>query len=250
MSKLGKILVGLNLAMSLLFAAWAAMLYLNRIDWTAQKGKDLTPPGALVPLQDEYNSVGGNGIRPADARMRANAIPLFIHERWLPYERDWYAKQLQFLETGATENNPARQLVRGPGGVVAFANPQKAGEDVIKMVPVQIKDREGNDIKLKARSYYDQETKKTIDDVGKAKVELTAEAKRDETATNQIIGPKGLNARRKAEKVKYDLVLEEYNSLRPDWLDARVKYEELRELEQRLDERVKELSAVKPVNPR
>src|SRR5262249_9101036 len=65
MSRLGKILVIVNLGLSVVFAAGAAMLYLNRTDLSATKGKDGTPDGALVAPMAEDEELSKTGIHPA-----------------------------------------------------------------------------------------------------------------------------------------------------------------------------------------
>lgn len=250
MSMLGKILVYVNLGMSLMFAAWAGMLYLNKIDWSAQKGKGLSPNGEALARIEEYDALGKNGIRPATARLRASSLKLTDSEGWRPYERDWYKQQINFLLEGATEAKPVQQVVRGVDGSVTLTLDEYAKTgNILKMGPVQAKDREGKQIKLKSAAYYDREIARAIREAGTASVSLEKEARKDTEATNKLKGPKGLQARLKAERIKREAVVEEYKAIRPKWLNASVEEEQLKEVRKRLDARIQELTTNKPAAP-
>jgi hypothetical protein len=113
MTFLGKILVFVNLVLSLCFAIWAFALYTNRIDWTTTKGTDR--PGEYARRDTEMQGLkaaltrGEAGVDVANRSVQAE-------EERIPKYVAWYKDQLDKLRAG---KDPVQALVMS-GGVVAL----------------------------------------------------------------------------------------------------------------------------------
>ena len=95
MARLGKILVFVQVGMSLLCATPGRYaLWSNHVDWTAQKGKGAKADGELVGRITEYDTLAKASVRPATARWRDSSLQLEREEWWRPAERIWYARRL------------------------------------------------------------------------------------------------------------------------------------------------------------
>jgi hypothetical protein len=246
----GKILVFLHLALSLCFATWAMVLYTNRVNWTNKPAQGIPAEGELTPRMAEYDRLTKSGIRPVDTRWREARAQLGNNETSRPRERPWYNQQLDFLQDGAAENSPVRQIDRGPdGNPIVVVNPAPGG-DLLQMGPLKdpagqpFNNRDGQPLALKSMVWYDKEYSSTIAQIVAAIKRLQDASERDTVATNKLKGPKGLHAKLEFEKVKQERVLDEYNEVRPLWLNTAVELKNLEDLRLRLEVRLKELQAV------
>jgi len=237
----GKILVVLHVGLSLILATWALVLFTNRMDW----------PERAPVKKKEYDGVATTGVRPADARFRAHRTQLESHEGWRPSERPWYELQLAFLGNGATEANPVRQVDRGPdGNPIVLPNPA-AGADLVQMGAPKdnagqpVKGRDGQPMVLKSREFYNKEFDATFAQKILAFDRRQKAGKLDSEATAKLNGPRGLYARLQFETVKQDRLKDEYNEIRPLWLNTMVEYRNLEDLRLRLAVRLKELESLK-----
>src|SRR5262245_15766677 len=270
----GKILVGLHLALSLTFATWSMVLYTNRVNWTDQKGKKGEADGLLAEQKAEYDQLVATGLRPADARWKANRQWLLQEEAWRPRERAWYAEQIDILYTGKDSKGaekPIFQIDRRDGNVIELNNPP-AGGALLQMGPVKdkdgrpIRDRDGKDLQLHPLEWYDTEYNRVFAAVTGHMRRLQQASKSDLFSTVTLVGDKdgkfekdygdeyekkyrkridkkGLITRIKMEAEKQKRVEEEHDEVRPLWLNTAVELKNLEDLRRRLDERLRQLSA-------
>jgi hypothetical protein len=247
----GKILVCIHLAMSLLLATWALTLYTNRIDWTDRAAKGAEPEGLFLTKKKEYEALSKSGFWPADERYRTNRIDLESHEAARPIERPWYAQQIDFLNSGADEKNPVRQVDRdGSGNPLLVPNPAPGAELLQMGIPKDekgnpVKGRDGGQLVLKSFDYYNKEYDTTLAQETLALRRRQGASARDLAATNKLKGPKGLHARLFFEVAKQELLKDEYNEVRPMWLNTMVELRNLDELRLRLVQRIDELEKLK-----
>jgi hypothetical protein len=248
MSGFGKTLVFLQLAMSIVFATIAMVMYTNRPDWSMNKGKDGGPDGELLQRKQLYDTLATASVRPSDVNWRDSHTRVLQNEWPRAQERRWFAQQIEFVKTGATEKNPALQVNRGNDGrPVLQPNPSRTSF-LLQMVPPSDsegkakKDRDGKDLALKSLAWYDKELKQAADDITREMKRLQVAAQKDLDATNKLKGPKGLIARYHAEQGKHDRVVEENKELRPLWLNAAVELQNLEDLRERLNLRLRELA--------
>jgi hypothetical protein len=273
----GKILVGLHLALSLTFATWAVALYANRVNWTDQKGKKGEPDGLLAERKTELEQIAATGLRPANARWKANREWLLQEEAWRPWERVWYAEQIGILSTGKDGKGvekPILQIDRdaATGNVVEVRKNPNGPEPLLKMGPVldkdgkPMKDRDGKDLQLHALEWYDREYNTVFAAVTGHMRRLQQASKTDLFSTVTLAGDKdgkyekdygdeyekkygkkidkkGLITRIQMEAEKQKRVEEEYNEVRPLWLNTAVGLKNLEDLRRRLEVRLQQLPA-------
>src|SRR5262249_30010047 len=96
----GKILVLLNLAVSIMLAAWALALYTGRVDWSNQRTSAERPKlGEVYKRQEQIKPLWSQVIT-AEKRDRYASGQLPLLEKALADNRTWYAAQLQDLKGG------------------------------------------------------------------------------------------------------------------------------------------------------
>src|SRR5262249_32138063 len=100
MERVGKILVFVYTTLAVSPAAWALALWGNRVDWTDRKATADKPAGLLAERRAEYERSATTSLRPADRRLRDNRDAVAYHEGWRAYERNWYERELKFLQNG------------------------------------------------------------------------------------------------------------------------------------------------------
>ena len=243
----GKILVSTHVGLSLIFATWAMVLYVTRVNYSNTPGKGATPDGELVARVAEYERLTKNDVRPLDTRWRDGRRQLEAHELYRTVERPWYDSQLEFLRTGAKEDNPVRQLERDAAGNPVVVENPRAGADLLKMGPPRDKEgkpllnRAGQPLALKSLELYNREYDATQGEITVELKLLQKAAERDLRATELLKGPKGLHARISFERTKQERVKEEFEEVRPLMLKTAVELQNLRQLALRLQLRLGEL---------
>jgi hypothetical protein len=127
MTKYAKILIAVNLALSLILCAWAAGVYGNRIDFT-EKGK----------LGEEKKRLD-EAVKARDlalARYDAAKANLLQAEAQRPQLQKWYQEQLALLQTG---KNAAGQPVNNPVQEIEYKKGllqlDKDGRPVLAAIP-------------------------------------------------------------------------------------------------------------------
>lgn len=123
MALLGKILIFINLGISVMVAALSVGLYTNRVDWT-RGGKEGRPPGELDQREKDvrrYMSAVGPSVKElvnnksSLLKIETGGAPQ--GELALSEDRAWYDQELARLRTGTTDQNPLQKIVVN-GGVV------------------------------------------------------------------------------------------------------------------------------------
>lgn len=235
MSTLGKSLVVLHGGLSLFLLAWSFGIFTNKIQWATTGGSGSPRiEGEVSKKQEEFNNVMRQAVVPANQRYLTQRGTVGQQERLIAGDRQYYAKELQHLRTEAAPTAPARQVLRDPQGHVAL-DPNAENRPRMQA----LNDSTGTPLlSLQAyRDLYNQELKKYLGVADR----LDKAAKADKEATDKLRGPKGLHARIQAELKKQDKVKQEQKDVRPHYINSAVELELLKNLEERLSERVKEL---------
>ncbi len=236
MTFIGKLLVFLNLALSLILATVAFGLYANRLDWTSTPAKGDQLAGLLAEREQEYKDVCSYGLRPAQLRKATAFASLTAVESRRPEEKKWYATQLVFVDKGATDANPNRRLLRDPNSKQPIPVPNKPelrfdanpALDALKK-PMQ------------ALDFYQREYDNTLTAIVEQAKTLEAAAKRDEVATQKMVGEKGLHNRLAIEKTKQDRLDEEKLPLRTEWINTLNGLQLFQQRRKGLEARIREL---------
>lgn len=246
MTWFGKILVLFNLALSLTLMTWAMMLFLNRVDWSDQKGKEGRPDGELVRRQEQAKNLW-DLIPPAEIAWQSARRTLVDLEEGKPPQRKdgrlanraWYEAELEHLRTGAAANDPARE-------VVFDANRRFTPDDKNYGRPQmrQATDLAGKPLTLKSLAAYEQEEKAVFAALEKEQNRLKAGTEEDTRLTEMLLTlpdrPKGLQQRLAEAQVERDRVLSEQDLIKRPLINTQVESELLlnrkRQLEYRLEE--------------
>lgn len=115
MSRLGRILVFVNLALSLIFVAWSVGLYSQQVPWKTYRTSDgETVRGRIDVLKEDVQHA-------VEARDRAEARYLLAHadllrlDQELPKRRAFFDEQLKLATTGiGADGKPDPHPVRRP----------------------------------------------------------------------------------------------------------------------------------------
>ena len=241
MTKLGKILVLVNVALSFTLMAWALAAFTNRIDWSDKKAQGEEPAGELRKRIDEIDELW-KGFRPAEAAWREPRAAIFAMEARRPKDRQWYARELENLRTGDTDKFPIRSVIYNAG--LPALDPRTG-------LPQMADAKDRNSQPLKSLSSYDRE----LNDLRTA---LLAEVKRlhegileDTRLTVQLVGEiddttkkilaKGLRQRIIDERDKAVDLVKEQDIVRPLLINAYVESQLILKRADSLKARIQEL---------
>jgi len=110
MTTFGKVLVLFTLAVSLLMMGFALAVWANRIDWSDRPPKEGDPGGLLARRDAEAKRLWAE-LALAESGWRGSQAALARDEAQRVQDRLWYQTELAHLYTGATPNNPCREVV-------------------------------------------------------------------------------------------------------------------------------------------
>jgi hypothetical protein len=249
MTALGKILVLLNLALSVLLMSWALAVYTNRIDFSDVTSKGPTGEQIVGEWKKRAQVIENlwEGVRPAQVNWQNARAALAVKEAQQVKEWEFYHGEIDHNLTKARPNDPVRRVV--------LAGPQqeddnlgvKAGLpllDPATQLPVMapVKDRNGEGvaalITLNAKL---EELFATIHQVEDLHEKQIQEAIKE---TEKLIGPKGLLQRLVDEKQKRLGVLAEMKLARPQLINTAVESELIHKRHKQLVNRRDELKRI------
>jgi hypothetical protein len=244
MTKLGKTLVFLNLALSLMAAGWAQGVYASRIDWSTNKGnKDGVAEGELVRRVARIQELSGNAgvLGPAGLSWNDGRALIAALDNRRVSNRLWYESELAFDRSGATRADPAR-VVKLDKGQPVLAKP---GVDDRPLM-VQGRDQFGQPLQsLKAYNLAEEALQQQIEATNK---NLTKTLEEDAELTNKIAGDpngtKGLQQRILEERTKFAEAKNEQGYVRGLLVTAVVDSDLVFKRQRSLEARVKELGKV------
>jgi hypothetical protein len=254
MTLFGKILVFLNLVVSVLMATWALGIYTQRIDWNGKGGPD-KPPGE-VPKRQERIIQLWRSLQTAETRWKTA-----WQAAWVPQQQrgpllKWYEAQLKTLDTGdAVIKLPVYKDAEGKLKTLDTGGPPAGGRLVLVpdkttglIVPVMEESKERSFRSLEVYLRELQTTEKAIEvEVAKSKqailedTDLTIKLAGDLQAGGKI---KGLRQRLAEEKMKQERVRAEQEMLKPLLVNSEVESELLLDRSVQLKKRIKELEAL------
>jgi hypothetical protein len=236
MTLFGKILVLLNVTLSLLMAAWAIGVYTNHLHWGIDKSVQQSE-FEVNELRDRLASGKGaslyDNLGTAEARWKT-ASPVFqtMEPLWAKNQK-WYQEHLAELQTSAkpvkTPSYKAGQLEFDPnnfGLPLMVEATDKGGKPFTSGLAPYKKDYDDKQAAIKV----------AMDDLKN----LIAE---DKDLTVEIGGKNGLRAKIEREADKKQRVLAELDYLKPLLVNSLVEGELLLKRQADLEARVKQLRA-------
>jgi hypothetical protein len=239
MTMFGKVLIFLNLVLSIAGAAWAMALYTQRVNWTAKAGADGTQ-GKIKELTDKINQRQA-ALALSEARFDLAPAQLFYAENLRAAAQEKYRQQLALLNAG---DQPVQEVVVKDGVVVV--DPKAPYLPQFQ----QAKDRQGAAMpsisnQLAAIHKVQDSIRQVMVDIDKAHVD-------NAQITALLIGDKGLRERvaqehAKTTKIEDTLARRDLEKgtkdgeLRTRTRDYEVERALLAERNKQLEERIKEL---------
>jgi hypothetical protein len=220
MTWVGKILVLVNLAVSLILAAWALALYTGRVDWSNQRPSAERPKlGEVYQRRERIQQANGyalwDQVVTAENRWRAASRVLPYQEKALADNRTWYAAQLQELRGAAP--TPVQDVVYTDGNLVlddkALGRP--------KMQEAKDKAKKP----LRGEAHYVKAIADTQAQINTTLAELNRMIKEETDLTKEIGGPEGLRVQLATAVDKHEQVLVEQQFVKPLLINAQVESE-------------------------
>lgn len=228
MTLFGKVLIIINLGLSIAMVAWALSIYSQRPDWSFSKGSGEQQAGVLAELDAKYQQA--RGMRTiAEGRYQTAAAKVLASEQQRRDLDAFYADALKKLRSGPGD---LQTLVYLNGQLQT--NPQN-GQPVLQ----PFKDEDG--MALKWLKFYEDELAAVQKAITQENQRLAMLLEEQKQISEEIDGPGGLRQRILREKENTRRAEEELRDLRPVELNARVEAQLLIKRQAQLMARVEEL---------
>jgi hypothetical protein len=224
MTLFGKILVGLNLVLSLVLFGWALGVYTQRIDWSNKKGKGPEDRGELAKRQETYTGLW-NALDPAEKRQQLAGENLAKLEAEREVDRLVHKQGLEHLRTLASDDKPAQSA--------------SIQDDRVVMSPAP-KDWENKG--PRSLAYYEGELKSKYDKIAEEMDRFNKAVEDDKKLVDELI--KMREQLFKELRVKQFRIKAEQEALEPILNRTLVQSEDLLRRQRQLKERVAELTGV------
>ena len=248
MTLFGKILVLVNFGLSVMVLVWAMALYFGHIDWTDAKGEPSksppVPPGELKVRKDRVTDALA-ALGSADASWREQRAELPRQEGYRVADRAWYADEIKHARSGATAQQPAREIALDDKGLMVLEAVDQQGQPG----HVRPKLKNATDDLNKPLPSLDANLKREAEQ----QLALAGEEKKlqdlieENQRLTELLTPKegkGLRQRIEDEKVKVKLADEEQAILKPLLVNTAVESELILRRREMLEKRIKELTGV------
>jgi hypothetical protein len=249
MTLLGKILVFINLLLSVLMLSVAFAIYTNHIDFSAAAPKGDKPAGLLKQRQDRVKAANDAlnlaGDRWRDSLNGPPSLPAW--EKRLADDRVWYAAQLEETQSGPEGklNAPIKAVKTGPDGL-PIPDPANGGRPTMVGAERRRSDKPDEAPKpLFCRKWYEQEMGRLSLAIDQEQTNYQEQVKLAADLTQQAIGPKGLRQRIIDEQTKLARITEEMKDVTGREKNADVEAELLQSRHDQLERRVDELKKEK-----
>lgn len=253
MTRFGRVLVLLNLALSLMLAAWSFNIYTSGIDWTDRKDTKSTPPRMgrfavnAATLDELWKSVPAVQKDWLDGR-----AALAREEKSLAGERVWYDNEIHYVLVGPAKNKGVFDIA-----IATQDDPNtgaKKGQIVLdeqgfpQLVPIQ--DPAGKPLQLQSLAEYNKEEESILNDIEMLVAQHSANIAEASTLTDKIIGDKGkgirgLQQRINDEQAKNADVIAELKLVEPQLINTLVEAQLVNKRHGQMMRRIEELKKTK-----
>lgn len=252
MTRLGKILVLLNLGLAVMLAAWSFNVYNNGIDWTDRKDTKSTPPRTgRFAVRDAKLKDLWNGLSPAESDWMRERERLAKEESGLAVERVWYDKEIRYVLAGPAKNRGIREvaLAGQDNDKLGVKKGQVLLDNQGNPQLVPIRDPAGNALQLQSLAEYNKEDESVLKEIAN-QIELHQKQIADANAlTDKIIGDKakgirGLQQRIYDEQDKNVNVIAEIKRIEPLFINTLVEGQLVSKRHTQMERRIKELKKI------
>lgn len=245
MTRVAKLLVFVNLFLSLLFATWALAVYSNRIDWGRKPASADRAAGELSRRLEEIDRLGGGSKEGARQRaeVRWQRARKILQDRDVERARNqaWYADQLLALETGTdTRGRPVTPPVQN----LVYEQGQVRFDPATGFPQLQpVADKAGQP--LASRRHLEQEYQATQGQIKQVMKALEGLVQQERQLTAVVTGDgqqKGLRGRLAQEQAETEKALGEQDYLKPLLYNRQVEAQLLQQRQQALQERLNQVT--------
>ncbi len=253
MTRFGRVLVLLNLALSLMLAAWSFNIYANGIDWTDRKDTKSTPPrmGRFAVNAATLDELW-KGVPAVQKDWLDGRAALAKQEKGLADERVWYDKEIHYVLVGPAKNKGVFDVA-----IATQDDPNtgaKKGQVLLdeqgfpQLVPIQ--DPAGKPLQLQSLAEYNKEEESILNDIEKLVAQHSANIAEAGTLTDKIIGDKGkgirgLQQRINDEQAKNADLLAEIKLVEPQLINTLVEAQLVNRRHAQMVRRIAELRRTK-----
>jgi hypothetical protein len=235
----GKILVMINLALSLLLATWALGVYTTRTDWSSKDGPPEKVKGEVFRRQNQ-NTEAWKTLVAAEARWKADAAVVRLYEFARAENDRWYAAQLKELDVSP---NPLNAVTWRAGVLVPDAK-QFALDPRMPARPALAPAKDKFERPLKSLESYKKEFSDTQVEIKREMEKYQGLVKEDIRLTIELGGEKKLRHRLEMEQERQERVAAEIDHLKPLLVNSEVEANLLEARRVTLERRVAELKAL------
>ncbi|HJT76393.1 MAG TPA: hypothetical protein VJ739_04250 [Gemmataceae bacterium] len=232
MTLTGKVLVLLNLTLSLAMAFWAVGVCAQYIDYSTDARGSAEQTKGLVLQRNDQIAARQEQLKAAEARWRGpyDYVPRIMQQR--VNNQEWYGQQLAAMQKGG----PVKAVSYKAGQVEL--DPKQYGRPLL----VDATDADGQP--LQTLESYLAALADANNAIHLAQVQMEQQTRLDTELTQKIGGDNGLRFLLAREQKKLEDVLAEQHYLEPLLVNSLVEGELLLKRQADLEARVKELKAV------
>lgn len=253
MTRFGRILVLLNVAICVMLAAWSFNLYATSLDWTDKKDKG----GQFALRADKLNELW-KGVAPNQVDWLRQRAQLANEETFLAEERAWYDKETRHVLVGPTRGDWISEValaakdteltVRGDKVVIRRGDILLDDKGNPQMVP--LRDLNNAPLQLQSLAEYNEENENVLKDIIQKMKEHEAQVEEAKALTDKIIGDKekgirGLQQRINDEQAKDAALLAEMKLVEPQLINTLVEAQLVNKRHAQMVRRIEELKKVK-----
>jgi hypothetical protein len=253
MTRYGKIVVLLNLALAVMLAAWSFNLYANSVDWTDSKSKGTPPvPTGQFAIRAAKLDELWKGLAPSQDDWLRERARLTEEETRLNAERAWYDKEILYVWKGPAKSKGLSQVA------IAARDDERTGvkkgqvqldaQGFPQMVPIP--DPTGVPLQLQSLDEYNAEDVSILSNIAAQMERNVQQIAESNALTDRIIGDKGkgirgLQQRINDEQAKNAALLAEMKLVEPQLLNTLVEAQSINKRHDQMAKRIEELKKLK-----
>jgi hypothetical protein len=246
MTLFGKILVVINLALSLAMATWAFGVWSNRIDFSNTKGTGEQAAGEFARRSAQIEALSPK-VAPALAAWENAQRDLTERAQRRLADLAWFQDEMDHLRNKATRDDPARMIAYAaePNEAKGIRRGEILLDETGRPVVVPAKERSG--APLQSLAHYVAEEQKVLASMEAVQKKHADQINEAVQLTERLVGTpgnKGLQQRLQEERRKRIDVVAEEEVVRPQLINGVVDSELILKRRKALEARIEELKKV------
>ena len=246
MTRLGKVLVLLNLGLSVVLATWAFSIYSNSIDWTNRK----TPRMGQFAIRDAKLTELWKGVDPVETDWLRERAQLAKEEQLLAAERVWYDKEIRYVLVGPAKGQGILEVAlaaQDDPGTGVKKGQVRLKDGYPQLVPIL--DPNNAPLSLKSLREYNIEDEGILREIASLIEQHQKQIEEANALTDRIIGDpakgkRGLQQRINDEQAKNAEVIAELKLVEPHFINTLVEARQVNKRHEQMKRRIDELKKV------